>query len=324
MTSRPLLGINFSHQHAAWLGLDPSLTLRRLLGEAGARYLRLSVRWEEISPEPSRLDFTPLRPWLEIAGEYEARVLISVGLKAQRHPEFYPPAWLTEAQPLPHGARIVEQERVVALLLLMLERVTAYLADFDVIDAWQVENEPFLPAASRTVGWRISPGLLEREIGVVREADPRSRPVVVNHSSFSAFDRWWLQALRPADVLAQNLYPRVPAPKLWPGRYFNRYHMGPLAPALRRQAALARRLGKDFWITELQGEPWEPAGMAAVADGSYGSISPERLRANLRLAERTTASRIYFWGAEWWMYMAERRGDDRYWNVARELFGAGS
>src|SRR5581483_8248322 len=122
--------------------------------------------------------------------------------------------------------------------------------------AWQVENEPFLPAAGRTVGWRIAPALLEREVAVVRDADPRRRPVVINHSSASAFDRWWLPALQAADVLAQNVYTRVPGRRL-PVRYFNRYALGPFAPGLRRQAAVARRLGKSFWITELQAEPWE-------------------------------------------------------------------
>ncbi|MFN8559348.1 MAG: hypothetical protein U0531_19090 [Dehalococcoidia bacterium] len=149
-------------------------------------------------------------PWLEIAARHDARVLMTVGIKAQRHPEFYPPAWLAAAHPLPRGAALDAHPRVVALLLLMLERLTAYLADVDVIEAWQVENEPFLPLPHRTVGWRISPALLAREIEVVRDADPRRRPVVINHSSRTALDHRWRPALALADVLAQNVYLRRP------------------------------------------------------------------------------------------------------------------
>jgi hypothetical protein len=316
----PLLGASFSHHHAAWLGLDPRETLRRLLEDVGVRYLRLSVYWHEIAPEPTSLDFSHVGPWLELAARHNARVLMTLGLKAQRHPEFYPPDWLTAEHPLPHGTDIAEQERVVARLLLMLERVTAFLADYDVIDAWQVENEPFLPAAGRTVGWRISPGLLAREIAVVRDSDPRHRPIIVNHSSRTAFDRWWLPALNAADVLAQNIYTRVPARRA-PWRYWNRYLFGPFAPALRRQAAVARRLGKEFWVTELQAEPWENGDILTMDSSAIGSISPERIRSNLELARRTTAARIYLWGAEWWCYMADRRGDGRYLEVARKLYG---
>lgn len=323
MSDRPLppLGVSFSHRHAAWLGLDPAETLRLLLDDIGVRRLRLSASWDELAPEPTRLDFTPLMPWLEQAARFDARVLMTVGLKAQRHPEFYPPSWLTEQHPLPHGAAIAEQPRVVAILLLFLERLTAFLADVDVIEAWQVENEPFLPAAGRTVGWRISEGLLAREIEVVREADPRRRPIVVNHSSRSRFDRFWFPALRLADVLAQNVYTRRPVAR-GPWRYVNIHAFGPLSPPLRRQAWTARRLDKGFWITELQAEPWESRDVLSIIDPArIGSISPERIRHNLAFGTRAGAERVYLWGAEWWRYMAERRGDRRYVDLARELFG---
>lgn len=313
----PLLGISFSYRQCAWLGLDAAETLRFLLAEIGVRRLRLSVFWDEIAPEPSRLDFAPLRPWLELAARHNARVLMTLGLKAQRHPEFYPPAWLTREHVLPPGADLSRSPRVVTLLLLMLERVAAYLADFDVIEAWQVENEPFVDVR-RTPRWRIPPGLLAREIAVVREADPRRRPVVVNHTSRTALDRRWLPALQVGDVLAQNIYTRVPL--VWgPVKYLNVHALGPLAPALRRQACIARRMGHDFWITELQAEPWERVPVTELGPGQIGSISPQRIRANLGLAKRTGAARVYLWGAEWWRYMAERHGDTRYLELAKEV-----
>ncbi len=317
----PLLGVSFSHRQAAWLGLDPPLVLEWLLRDVGVRRLRLSAFWDEIAPEPGRLDFEPLQPWLRLAARYDARVLMTVGVKAQRHPEFYPPPWLTDVHPIPHGARLDDHPRVVAMLVLMLERLTAFLADFDVIEAWQVENEPFLPVARRTVGWQISPDLLSHEIEVVRDADPRRRPVVVNHGSATAFDRAWRPALAAADVLAQDVYTRRPVQRR-PWRYLNLHALGPLAPGLRGQALAAARMGKQFWITELQAEPWERDEIPALDPAAIGSISPEQIRANLRLAGRALPRRVYLWGAEWWRFMAERHGDRRYIELARELFQA--
>lgn len=324
MSAPPVLGVSFSHRHASWLGLDPQQALETLIRDLGVRYLRLSLHWDEIAPEPGRHDFSPLRPWLDIAARYGCRVVMTAGIKAQRHPEFYPPAWLTENHAIPHGAALDDHPRVVTLLLLMLERAVAFLADVDVIDAWQVENEPFLPAAGRTAGWRISPDLLAREVAVTRDADPRHRPIVVNHSSRTVFDQVWRQALAAGDVLAQNVYTRRPLDPRLPIRYRNDYALGPLAPNLRRQMASAHRQGKRFWITELQAEPWERLDILTARPEQIGSISPQRLRRNLALAAASGAGRVYLWGAEWWLWLAERRADRRYLELAREIFGPDS
>ncbi|MGH2584482.1 MAG: hypothetical protein ACRDJE_06155, partial [Dehalococcoidia bacterium] len=256
MSSPPTLGVNFSHRHAAWLGLDPDRLLHELLDDLGARHFRISVYWDEVAPAPDQLDFTLLRRWLDPLQQSGARALITLGLKAQRWPEFYPPTWLTEADRLPDGAHLAQHPRVVAHLLLMLERMTAFLADYDAIDSWQVENEPWLPGPGKTVGWRFSPALVAHEIAVVREADPRRRPIVVNHSSQNRLDRRWRHALALADVIADNIYTRRPNRWPWP-RYFNVYALWLYAPRLRQYAGLLRRVDRPLWITELQAEPWE-------------------------------------------------------------------
>ena len=314
----PHFGVSFSPTHAAWLGLDPAETLRSLIRDVGLRYIRLSAYWNELAPEADHFDVGPLQRWLDLADKWDARVLLTAGLRAQRHPEFFPPAWLLTDPPLPRGTLLDQQPRIVARILLMLERLIATVADYPVIDAWQVENEPFLPAAHRTLGWRFSPALLAREIEVVAAADPRRRPIVVNHSSTTILDRHWRTALDLGDVLAQNLYPRVPVRALQ-GRYWNRYAMGPLSPRLSAQAQLARRLGKDFWITELQAEPWEKLDHRSVDPRRSGSISPARLRANIVRARATGASRIYLWGGEWWHYAAGHHGDHRYLEAVTRL-----
>lgn len=313
------LGVNFSHRHAAWLGLDPDALLRSLLDDLGIRRYRVSVYWDEIAPSPETLDFEPVRRWLDPIQRNGAKALITVGLKAQRWPEFYPPDWLIAANPLPHGAHLESHPRVVTHLLLMLERLTAYLADYDAIEAWQVENEPWLPSMRGTAGWQFTPDLLAKEIAVVRESDPRHRPIVVNHSSQNCFDRRAQLAFSLADVIAENVYTRKPNRWPWP-RYFNVYALWLYAPRLKHYAGLLRRFDRPLWITELQAEPWETRDVKHLRAAEAGSVSPSRIRDNLRLVARTGASRAFLWGAEWWRYTADRDGDQRYWDLARRLF----
>ncbi|HLZ73265.1 MAG TPA: hypothetical protein VKV26_25455 [Dehalococcoidia bacterium] len=314
---QPLLGVNFSHHQAEWLGLDADETFSLLLNDLRVRHFRLSLYWDEIQPEPTRYDLGQTHRYLDWAEARGAHVLLTVGLKAQRHPEFYPPAWLLGEGSPPHGGRVAEQPRLVAHLLLMLERAVALLADYGAIDAWQVENEPFLPAAGRTVGWRFDEATLRKEIAAVEGSDPRRRPIVINHSSHTIFERGWLRALRLGDVVAQDVYTRIPSGG--PLRYWNRYTLGPFGPNLFVQSVLAHRFGRQFWINELQAEPWERTPLVDLAPEQIGSVSPQIIERNLALARRARPDRIYLWGAEWWRYMALRR-DDRYWQLARGLF----
>lgn len=315
----PELGVNFSHRHAAWLGLDPDALYRRLLDELGVRHVRLSVYWDEVAPAPDRIDYAPIRRWLMPLQERGGKALVTLGIKGQRHPEFYPPEWLTAESPLPQGAKLEQFPRVTTHLLLTLERLTAALADWDCIDGWQVENEPFLPAARRTSGYEISAALLEREVGVVRDVDPRHRPIVINHASLSRLDRTWLTALELGDVLAQNVYTRKPHPR-WPGLWNMYAWWWLLRPNLKAQAWLARRQGKGFWITELQAEPWEKADVHTLPHASIRSVSPTLIEKNLRLVTKAGAERVYLWGAEWWWFAADKQRDWRYWELAGRLF----
>ncbi|MHB8573986.1 MAG: hypothetical protein ACYDCQ_01515 [Dehalococcoidia bacterium] len=268
----------------------------------------------------ARFDFATLHRYLDWAEARQARVLLTVGLKAQRHPEYYPPAWLLgEGSPAHHG-RVANQPRMLAHLLLMLERTVALLADYSCIEAWQVENEPFVPAAARTLGWRFDVQTLRKEIGAVRASDPRSRPIVVTHASSTVLGRGWRTALRFGNVLGQDVYTRKPVP----GRrlsYANPFALGPLGPNLPLQATVARLAGRGLWITELQAEPWENVPMPELTDEEIGSISPKQIESNLALARRARPERIYFWGAEWWA-ARKQAGDARYWDLARRLFEA--
>jgi hypothetical protein len=154
----------------------------------------------------------------------------------------------------------------------------------------------------------------------VAGSDPRHRPIVINHSSNTLFETAWMRALRMGDVLAQDVYTRKPIPS-GRRRYANPFAAGPLGPGLFVQSALAHRFGREFWITELQAEPWERVPLIELDAAEISSISPERIEANLRVAARPRPERIYLWGAEWWR-MQQLRGDCRYWELVRGLVRA--
>jgi hypothetical protein len=313
MSHEPAIGISLSPRRAAELEIDAHELFLAVLIHLKPRWLRLPLLWDEISPEPGRYELGSIQWYLDRAEQAHCRVLLTAGIKEPDGPSYSVPSWLRgdseEAAATPPGAR----GRLTANLLLMLERVVAALADYDAIDAWQVENDPFLPAFRRRAGLSIDPALLQREVEVVREVDARHRPILVSHSGGSVFDARWRMALAIADIIGENL--DLPAEDDERRRLPRALSRGTSAGRLRLQALAAARQGKPLWISSLQTN-------LAPHHLQSSARSLAAMEAQVDLARRSGARRIYLQGAESW-FIGQRGGDRRPWELARRMLAAG-
>jgi hypothetical protein len=119
-------------------------------------------------------------------------------------------------------------------------------------------------------------------------------------------ERDGLAALNQGDVLGLDVYTAIGY------QFLGRDHMSRAdadwPDRLARVRDLAKRQGKQAWITEAQAEPWEstPNG-----NTSPKSTSPQAIRsifANLKDAGFTT---VLFWGSEYWLWRQDH-GDPRW------------
>ncbi|MCL4242643.1 MAG: beta-galactosidase [Dehalococcoidia bacterium] len=337
------IGFNFSCDQAEYLLLeDPEAgpdgyvddrrpgraawcaeTLERLIGLTGARHVRLSVPWDEVEPRPGAFDFETLDAQLAVAERRGATVSLSVGMKAQRHPEFYIPAWAVEGLDLPRGVVLSDNRALRQRALRMVVAVVRHVGDSPVVDSWGAENEGYI-ASPRSNDWTLSREYVAEVAATIREHDPLDRPVAINHAQHFVMDRRWKDALADGDILGQSLYPFRNYEALGRGFVVNIMEIGPLMPNYAYQAREARAAGKQLWVTELQAEPWtdEDARLVTPEDPSP-NLSPGRLATNIAYARRTGAERIYLWGAEWWLYEGDRFGDWRWVEQARAAVRCG-
>ncbi|MBI2761550.1 MAG: beta-galactosidase [Chloroflexi bacterium] len=317
----PELGVNFSCRRTEYLGQDCQATLATILDDLGVRSFRLSVYWSESEPEPGRYDWSEIDSQLDALQARGARAVVSVGMRAQRFPEFWLPAWLARevdlsTLPFPEQHPLIEER-----LFPYLEAATRHIAAHPAVEAIQVENEPLVPFQVNANGRRISRDFLDREVAAVRAADGGAHRIVITYAGWWRSDHTWEWILDRADVNGQSVYTkRQRGPWRW--LYIFPYRIGPFTPGLPEQAREAARRGKELWIVELQAEPFEQHGLEAIAEPyeSLRSISPRLLEANLRLARRSGATRAYFWGVEWWLFARDQRGDPRLWQLARSWF----
>ena len=336
----PEFGINFSCNYAEYLLLeDPAkgaagyvsddrpgraewcaTTLGTLLRELRPQHLRLSVEWSEVEPVEGRFDFRLTDALLAEAERQGTKVVLSVGLKAQRHPEYYIPGWVLAGTTVGDGSVISDEPRVREYSLRMIERVVAHTSASPAIVGWGADNEPYI-ASSRAVGWTISREFVQEEVAAIRRNDPRDRPVSINHGQHFVFDRRWQHALADSDALSVSMYP------FRNDVFFGRevilpiLEIGPLAPNYAHQARSAHEAGKQFWITEMQAEPWaEEDTRLHGPDNPLKNLDLEKFRRNVDYSRRSGADRVYFWGAEWWLFQRERFGDPRWMDEARAVF----
>jgi len=339
----PEFGINYSCAQAEYLLLeDPALgpagyvdkdrpdrpawcaeTLGRLTQGLGATHVRISVEWSQVEPREGVYDFRLLDALLARAQQDGTKVLLTVGVKGQRHPEFYIPDWVLARANLPSGAVISDDPYLREQALRMVAAVVEHVAGSSAVDSWEADNEPYQPSW-RAQEWTLGRDFVREEVRAIHDHDPRGRRVIVNHGQVFVTDRHWKEALADGDGLGVSLYPFRDYEILGRTFVFPISELGPITPNYAAQARAALASGRPFYITEMQAEPFLNADLRLVSPANPAlNLTPSYFRRNVGYARRSGASRVYLWGAEWWLFEREHYGDSTWWDLGRAAVAGG-
>lgn len=270
-------GFSFSHRQCDWLGLEAKSALESLCATGQFKYVRFSVYWDEES-----LDNISWQ--LETARKFNISAIVSVGLKAQRYPEFYPAA----------GAKEIQKE-----LLKHLESTLLKLRSYTNVYAWQVENEPLDPSGPQ--GLTVPEELLAEEVLLVNKLKRAGQKISLNV---------WGNDLRSRDTLSKiqqlDFFPLIDEVGLdiYPRQFAGRFRGPDLTPGkMLNKLEKIHESGKLVNIYELQAEPWENLDYRKMQDQS------KLLSSNLEFLKNTISkytpvadSFILLWGAEYWLW----------------------
>lgn len=288
----PTIGTTYSGRHARSLGLDPDQALLHCL-RLPLQVIRLGAYWDAIEQRPGEFDFTALESQLLACQEAQKEVILCVGVKAPRWPEYYFPAHVH-----PDCTNTLTQDS----LLRFIEATIRATRAFSCICTWQVENEPLDPSGPERMSIPLE--LLCREIELVRSMD--SRKIVVTLWGNDLLQRGLLQKIIPfVDSIGIDLYYSQYVGRL----LYKNLYVGPRDTSRTLQKALAS-FGKPIWISELQAEPWEENDVAYRGD-SPKSMSVEQLQANWHQAVPIGAQYVLFWGVEYWLWQ-QSQGNPSY------------
>lgn len=290
------LGITYLQHEVIKRELNPKTALQSLT-ELNINTVRVGAIWNQIQPQPNVWDFDELDSILNFFQAHKLNVVVTVGMKAPRWPEFYLPDWLPSQSPDQIGAYAAE----------FIAQVVNRYKHLSGIIAWQVENEPL------DVGGNLKTSIplyvIASEINLVRQLDPH-RPIQLNFWGNNIIRRPdYAQAAKLADTVGIDLYYRQPA--AW-GRYHGPYFLNwQLKKWIANQS-------KPIWITELQGDAWEKDHRHKWL-ANPGSMNPQQLQRSLETALKLEPQAVLFWGYEYWLWH-KQQGRPELWNMAVYLY----
>ena len=306
------LGASFSHPHLRSFDIDPLKAIVEFK-TLNLHWIRLGCYWDEIEEEQGKFNFSKLDTLIEFCEKNNLKVVLTVGMKAPRYPEYYIPKWLEKKLNLEKDTVITKKnKRLLDATLNLLEITLNRFKEYSSVKVWQMENEPLDPAGEK--GLRISPEFLQEEASLIRKIDP-SRQLKINVWGNKLKSRgYYKDAMKISNIVGLTLFLREPGPN------FDKTHtyIGPhdTRREIKKIVSYIKSHNKKVWITELQAEPWEPDEIVTKKKNPP-SFLPKHFESNLQYARGLNPEVVLLWGFEYW-YWRKMNGDLRYWTKAKE------
>lgn len=318
------LGFTFSAWQCDILDLPVIPALRQLIS-LEPDVIRFGSHWDNIESEKGKYNFKSLEDQLnEISKAHnKISVILTVGMKAPRYPEFFFPKWIRENPDIntqqtdkPLDSNSILAGAATDFVLKTLE----FAQQFPFIEYHQYENEPWLRnKLSVTRGRYLSEAYVSNLIREGRKiTDSTGQKTLLTYSlspmPFLTDEpaRKLMANSNMADSAGKNLY--INAPDYLPGA----------ASVVLQNANLQRlylnMVGVEDWVTECQAEPWERNGILPLRT-EYPSASPESAYDLARLLGGRGHERVLMWGAEFWEKQRQI-GNPRWMQKMDQLFQA--
>ena len=256
----------------------------------------------KIETEKDKFNFLKIKKILNFYEKNNQNIILTVGIKAQRWPEYYWPDFIENKNP--------NNEKTQNEILDFIKQSIKELKKYSCIKYWQIENEALDPSGPKNQ--QIPLAFLKKEIDTIKKID--SRPIISTAWGNDLIKRKSLEKLNPlTEIIGLDLYY-----KQFIGETLGKtIYLGPQFSTKKFKKHLSKFPENKFWITELQAEPWEK-DESTYLSANPKSISPQLLEKNLEKVLALPIETILFWGFEYWLWR-KLNGDNSYFEFIQNL-----
>lgn len=294
-------GVTFSKKEAEDLKLDWQKLYLAMLDDLNVRKLRLAAYWDEVEVADEQYKWQDLDWQVEQASNRQAKIILAIGERLPRWPECHIPAW---------SNNLTKEQQQLKLLGYIRQTVSRYKNQTQ-IQAWQIENEPFLGHFGECPV--LDADFLDQEIALTKSLD--SRPVVVTDSGELSF---WYQAASRADIFGTTMYRDTFS------SFLNSYVHYPITASffkLKKNLVGFFAKPKKWVVIELQAEPWAPVPFQEITQAERDrTMSLDKFKTIIDFSSQTGFREFYLWGVEWWYWEKTVNNRPEFWELARGLF----
>lgn len=287
-----MIGTTFSPLQCEYLRLDYKTVFMKILDEGQYELIRLGAYWNRIEKIAGKYEFEELDWLLEQCKERNVHVMLTVGMKAPRWPEFHLPHWLSPD---------VSDETLADCVLTFEEQVLNHVqARYAAVVTYvQIENEPFHKFdvnANRSLPY----SLVKREVYLARKYLRTHQKIALTCGLSMTVPLFWqdlyalVNCVRLADAVGFNVYVKM---GIEGGRYITTHPL--FFPQLRMYRWMVERFGKETFIAEMQDEPWEHGSMVHVGRSEFPSWSEVQTHSLYKELRQCGFTTILEWGSEW-------------------------
>jgi GH35 family endo-1,4-beta-xylanase len=123
------------------MNLDFRQTFRQIC-HLGLHRVRLGAYWNVIEKQRGEYDFTELDWLLEQCAQHNIDVVLVVGMKVPRWPEFHFPQWVSDCEDTGPGYAPLDRRspKVAKMALQFVEQVVHHCRTAPALKYWQIEN----------------------------------------------------------------------------------------------------------------------------------------------------------------------------------------
>lgn len=286
----------------------------------GLDRIRLCAYWHDIQPRSNEFNFSQLDWLLDRCHQNNIEVVLAVGMKVPRWPEFHFPQWLSDRYETSAGKAPLDKRSpaVADLALNLVDRVVSHCRYAPALRYWQVENEPFTQLEI-TGGRYLSPEFVSQEVALVRSRLWETQKILLTNAihlpspNLDEDEPAFRSSLMNADAVGFNVYTKVPAGNS--GAY--------LEPTvdfwnqLQQWQLQLSSSDREAWIAEAQAEPWEPQKLVALDRANYPSATPQRLRSLVQTLASLNYNTVLLWGCEYWWWHYRNNRNLWWWTVQK-------
>ena len=295
------LGITFSHKQLQHLECSISDALDKAL-ELNFEYLRICTHWDEIERTKGKYNWSQLEKILNTCQKKQQDVILTLGVKAPRYPEFYFPKWIEHKD--------LSNKQIQEKILSFIKKTIEKFKHLSCIKYYQVENEALDPSGPDNLSIPLL--FLTKEISLVKKLDNKKTITTLWANELSKRDSL-KKLIKISDIIGLDLYYQQFIKKIL-GKSI---YIGPL-DSHQKITKLLTKHDKEAWVMELQAEPWEANEQNYLAENPK-SISPKKIKSFYQKASHLPVSTILFWGFEYWFYQLSKNNNNSYFETILEI-----